>query len=131
MIKKLFTVAILAVAGLFAWYFFTDDSQGTTNEEKARSAMGRVGDTFKDLGVEGLVRTRLTSALGFEDARFLHTTNESGHVVVYGMASPGLDLTKLHAELAEVPGVASLEIQVTPLPPGLASRMGVSAPSAP
>jgi hypothetical protein len=129
MIRKLLGLVVLAGAVLFGWYFFTDNTL-RTNKEKAKDAAGQVVEAFKDAGVEGLVKTTLLQTFGYENSRYLHTTNDNGHIVVYGMAPPAVNVQQLTQAVHKVSGVVDVEVSVVPLTPNLALRRGAS-PSAP
>jgi hypothetical protein len=142
MIKSGIAVAVVALAGLFV-YFYAANPADVSRSDKAKQAAIEVGDAVRDEGVAGLVDVRLKAKFGLDATRFLHTYFDEGRLVVYGLAPAGMDLQLLHDEAAKVPGVATVELliqtrpdYIAPLKPIIPSRQepqpkGESAPANP
>lgn len=115
MIKSSVVVAVLALAGLFV-YFYASNPANVSSSDKAKQAALDVGDAVRDTGVAGLVDVRLKTKFGLDATRFLHTYYDDGNIVVYGLVPDTMDLKLLHDEAAKVPGIVNVELLVNPRP---------------
>lgn len=115
MIKSGLAVTVLALAGLFV-YFYTSRSDEVGRCDRAKQAALDVGDAVRDKGVAGLVDMRLKTKFGLDATRFVHTHYNDGNVLVYGLVPADVDPQLLHDEAAQVPGVATVELLVQPRP---------------
>ncbi|MBU0637785.1 MAG: hypothetical protein KKB50_02895 [Planctomycetes bacterium] len=118
MIRSGLAVAVLALLGLFGYYFVSDrgDKSGT---DKAKDAIAQVGDTVVDRGVAGLVQVRLATTFGLQATQFLHVHHNEGHVLIYGLLPENLTEQAIVAEAQGVPGVKDVSVLFQPRPAGL------------
>ena len=132
MIKSGVAVGVVALAGLFV-YFYAANPRDVSRSDKAKQAAMDVGDAVRDKGVAGLVDMRLKTKFGLEATRFLHTYFNEGNVVVYGLVPTEVDVQVLHAEAAKVPGVAAVELLVQTRPDYIAALPSITghAPESP
>ncbi|MFH1745578.1 MAG: hypothetical protein ABIG44_00905 [Planctomycetota bacterium] len=115
MIRMGLAVTALGLLALFGYFFVTaSDNQSST--DRAKQAVGQVGDTVRDQGVAGLVRARLASKLGLDEVRFLHVHYDENRVLIYGLLSPDLSDEELAALARDLPGVEEVEIRVMDRP---------------
>lgn len=115
MLKAIIGTVVLALAGLFVYYYFADSS-GRSSEERARDAGRQVLDTARDTAGGGAAKAQLTAALGMDASRMLHVWYDDGRVIVYGLAPEGVDEQRIRSALANVPGVSSIEVMIQPRP---------------
>ena len=115
MFRAALGTVVLALAGLFGYYYFTDSSN-RSGQERARDAGLHVLDTAKDTAAGGAIKTQLTAALGMDAARMLHVWYDDGRVIVYGLAPEGFDEQRIRALLSGTPGLTNIEILVQPRP---------------
>lgn len=115
MVRTGLAIVALGLLGLFG-YFFVTASNRQSNAERAKEAMGQVGDTVRDQGVAGLVRARLATSLGIDGARFLHVYFDEGKVLIYGLLPPGVSEEELVAPVRVLPGVEQVEVRVVARP---------------
>ena len=115
MIKTGIAIAVVGLAGLFA-YFYASNPSDVSRSDKAKQAAWDVGDAVRDKGVAGLVDVRLKSKFGLDATRFLHSYYDDGRVIVYGLVPPDTDLELLQDEAAKVPGVSGVELLVQTRP---------------
>jgi hypothetical protein len=127
MIKSGIAVGVLALTGLFV-YFYTANPADVSRSDKAKQAAIGVGDAVRDKGVAGLVDVRLKTKFGLEATRFLHTHYDEGKVIVYGLAPSDADLQGLHDEAAKVPGVIAVEVLVQPRPDYINALPSITRP---
>jgi hypothetical protein len=121
---------VLALAGLFGYYYLTDSS-GRSGQERAKDAGLHVLDTAKDTAAGGAIKTRLTAALGMDASRLLHVWYDDGKVLIYGLAPAGVDEPRIRGLLSDVPGLSSVEILIQPRPDYVTAALsGGGAPPA-
>ena len=115
MIKSILIFGLVVLSVLFGYFYFTN-SADVQSSEKAKQAAIDVGVAVRDTGIAGLVDVRLKTKFGLDATRFLHTYNDGGNVIVYGLTPDSMDLQLLHDEVAKVPGVANVDVLVQPRP---------------
>ncbi len=115
MLKPIMGTVVLALVGLFGYYFLTDSS-GKTAGERAQDAGRHVFDTAKDTAAGGAIKTKLVAALGVDATRMLHVWYDNGQVIVYGLAPKGLDPEKLKALVQDVPGLKGVDVLIQERP---------------
>lgn len=120
MIKSGIAVGVVALAGLFV-YFYAANSAEVSRSDKAKQAAIDVVDAARDKGVAGLVDMRLKTKFGLDATRFVHTYFDEGNVVVYGLVPADVDVQVLHDEAAKVPGVTAVELLIQPRPDYIAA----------
>lgn len=115
MIKGVAGTVVLALVGLFGYYYLTNSS-GKSGQDRAKEAGLHVLDTAKDTAAGGAIKTRITAALGMDAARLLHVWYDDGRVIVYGLAPAGIDEARIRSLVGDVPGLQSVEILVQTRP---------------
>lgn len=114
MLKPIIGTVGLALVGLFGYYYFTD--AGGTQGERAEKAGMRVLDTAKDTTAGGVIKTRLTAALGLDAARLVHVWYDDGHVIVYGLAPESVTADGIRSLVKDIPGVKEIEVLIQARP---------------
>ena len=122
MLRSMGALVAIVLALAVGYFVYTDRSE-RSGVEKARAAAEKVGEKFVDHGVAGLVKVQLGKELGIDAARFLHVHHERGHALIYGLLRDSIDVERVRAVAAEVPGVKSIEIRVMPREPSTAPGM--------
>lgn len=121
MLKPIMGTVVLALVGLFGYYFLTDSS-GKSAGERAQDAGRHVFDTAKDTAAGGAIKTKLVAALGMDATRMLHVWYDNGQVVVYGLAPKGLDAEKIKALVHDVPSLKSVDVLIQERPDFIGSN---------
>lgn len=129
MIRSLVGLTVVTGLVLFGFYFVNDKSNGTTSE-KARHALSQTGDTVVDQGIAAAVNIKIASTFGVNTARFLHTYNNDGNVVVYGLLDAGITNEQLAQKIRELPGVKSVTVHTCVLPEELKPAPSIPQPAA-
>lgn len=128
MIRSFVVLGVLVLGGLFAYYYLTDSS-GRSGEEKAKSALERVGDTVKDRTAASAVRAKLAADFGVKTAEFLHVYFDDGTAVVYGLVPDSVSAEAIQKSIGSVPGVKTVIVRVLPRPTEIKVDGGSAAPS--
>lgn len=115
MLKPIMGTVVLALVGLFGFYFLTDSS-GKTAGERAQDAGRHVFDTAKDTAAGGAIKTKLVAALGLDATRLLHVWYDNGQVIVYGLVPHGLEADRVKALVQDVPGLKSVDVLIQERP---------------
>ncbi len=119
MLRSMGALVAIMLALAVGYFVYTDKSE-RSRVQKARAAAEKVGEKFVDQGVAGLVKMQLGKELGIDAARFLHVHHQRGHALIYGLLRDSIDVERVRAVAAEVPGVKSIEIRVMPREPSTA-----------
>lgn len=115
MFRSAIVTALLIGGGLFGYYFLTDRS-GASATDRARSAVGQVGDLAKDTGEGLMVQARLTARWGMDAMKYVHVYYNDGAVIIYGLAPAHVKGDELSVAAREVPGVRTVEVLVQERP---------------
>lgn len=126
MFRSLIVFGVLVLGGLFAYYYFTDSS-ARSGEQKAKSALERVGDTVADRTAASAVRAKLAADFGMDTARFLHVHFDEGTALVYGLVPPSLQSESIRQKLVGIPGVKTVIVRVLPQPSEISTATGTTA----
>jgi hypothetical protein len=114
-LRAVIAVVVLALLGLFGYFYVTDHS-GKPSAERAKGAAAQVGGVMVDQGIAELVRVRLVAKYGFDATRFLHVWHDNGHVLVYGLAPADVKADEVRDDVGRMPGVSAADVSLQPLP---------------
>ena len=128
MLRSMGALVAVLLALAVGYFVYTDKSE-RSGIDKTRVAAEKVGKKLVNQGVAGLVKMQLGKELGIDAARFLHVHHQRGHALIYGLLRDSIDVERVRAVAAEVPGVKSIEIRVMPREPSTAP--GVQTPPDP
>ena len=126
MIRSGLALVALVLLGLFG-YFFVMSPPEHSGAERAKEAVGQVGDTVVDEGVAGLIRARLATTYGLDGARFLHAHYDSGQALVYGLLPANVSAEDVAALVRQIGGIKQVDVQALPRP----AYLNVAAPAQP
>ncbi len=119
MLRSMGALVAVLLALAVGYFGYTDKSE-RSGIDKTRVAAEKVGKKLVNQGVAGLVKMQLGKELGIDAARFLHVHHQRGHALIYGLLRDSIDVERVRAVAAEVPGVKSIEIRVMPREPSTA-----------
>lgn len=130
MIRSLLTLVLLAGLAAFGYFYFSGGSGGSQSDRLADAAR-QTGDAAMDQGLSMLVKTRLTTAVGFSLARFLHVWSDNGKVLVYGLLPEGVSPELVRSAVRGLPGVTEVDVRIATRPTYLDGPSAAPAAAAP
>lgn len=115
MIRSTILITLVILLGLFG-YFFLNEPQTNSSDQRAKQAAMRVGDLVLEEGQAGVIRMNIIANLGVETARFLHVYCNNGRVLIYGLAPEGVTAESLTQIARQIPNAQQVEVLISPRP---------------